>query len=265
MRKRFYIIIASLILTLFKLGVYAQDEAPILPFPEDIKIEIVDSLTQDYYSWDKLSMSGKLSSPLLPVTASVKVYMEKEKLILISLSVFLKGEVARIEIDEKEALLINKLNNTYTAIGMDMIEQVCPGGLRALQNLLLGRVTLMGQGELSQRNSKFVEMYENIEGNIVLLPDQDMNTAPYVYFYTLNGVNFDLMTFSVLSQDGESEAVCNFTQREKDLTLSMMAMINSKGLEATLKLNQPDSNSKPLSRFNLTSKYRKTDLRGIFK
>lgn len=220
-------------------------------------------------------MSGKLSSPMLPVTASLKVYMEKDSLILITVSAPLIGEAARIEIDQKEALVVNKLKNSYATVDMAMIEPICPGGLAALQNLFLGRITLLGYGTLSPEDGSQLEIYSvgggaNADGSIsepawTLLPEQDLENSPFVYFYTLDKETLQLERFAVLSQDGGSQIDCFYTWGSRNVVLDFISVTGGRTMEATLQLNNPDSTTKPISRFQLSSRYKKTDLKGILK
>ena len=135
-KKLAYFLIFSLC-AWFVLPTKAQNEIPVA-VDKKVKSTVIDSITAGYDSWTEVSMSGKLSSSILPVSPSVKIYMEKGKLVEISVSAFLVGEVARIEVDTKGALIVNKMNDTYTTVSNDRIESVCPGGLEVLQNLLLG-------------------------------------------------------------------------------------------------------------------------------
>ena len=254
------IIIGSVI----KFGVCAQEPQP-LPVPAEQKTELIDSITSDYYDWEKISLSGKLSSPMLPVTASVKVYMEKGRLIVISISAMLVGEAARIEIDQEKALVVNKLSNKYTTIEMETIEPVCPGGIEALQNMIMGRITVLGSGVLAQADSDKVEIYDVNEDTWMLLPNQDIENAPFVYFYTLSKKTFLPERFAVLDQNGLGSGDCFYEWTPKNMTMELVSELKGKSLEATLKLNNPDSNPKPISRIELSSKYTATDFKGVLR
>ena len=220
----------------------------------------MDSITSIYYDWDTLSMSGKLSSPMLPLTASVKVYMEKDSLILISVSAPLMGEVARIEADNNEILAVNKMQNSFTRVSTEEIESMCPGGLTAIQNLLLGRISIIGSGELSDVNSDDIEIYPVNKEGWMILPNQDLEGAPYVYFYTVDSFAYLLDRFIVLSQDEAMSMDCEYSWSAKNVSIEMRSELNGKGISATLKLNYPDEKTKTLNRINLNSKYREVSL-----
>ena len=243
----------------------SADDTDLEAIPAPLKNEVVDSISAKYYDWKEVSMSGKLSTPMLPISASVKIYMEKDRLIVISVSAPLIGEAARIEIDPDQALVVNKLKNTYTTIETERIETICPGGLTAVQNLLLGRINIMGSGELSSSNSDQVEIYGNNPGLWTILPNQDLENAEYVYFYTVSTGSLLLDRFIVLSQDETGRVDCNYAWGNKDYTLNFEAVFHGRSLVASLKLNNPDSNPKKISRIDLKSKYKEVDIYGILR
>ena len=250
----------------FILPAAKAQEAPVPePLGEEARNEFVDSVTASYFPWEELSMSGKLSSPMLPLTASVKLYMKRDSLIVMSISAPLIGEAARIEIDNGYALAVNKLHNTYTTAETAALEAFCPGGLSALQNLLLGRMSVLGAGQLSPALAPMVDIYDAGQGLWMVLPMQDIENSPFVYFYTVDGVSLLLRRFAVLAQSGEGELDFNYTYDSRSTTIDISADMGGKGLSATLKLHDPDASAKPISRIELSSKYKQTDLKGVLK
>lgn len=235
------------------------------PVGKTLKEIIVDSVTENYTDWKAVAMSGKLSSPLLPLSPVVKVYMEKDSLLLISISVSLAGEVARIEIDPYKAIVVNKWKNTYATVEMEMVESFCPGGLTALQNLFLGRVTIIGEGQLSKRDCDKIEIYNTGDTSWTILPDQDLENSPFVYFYNISKKNMLPERFALLSQDGQNQADFFYRWTERNMILDIISRLNGLTFEATLQLNNPDTNPSCPGRFEPSSKYRKTDLRGVTK
>lgn len=264
MNKNLSYILCFLFIMIFSSSLRAQDEIP-LPVDQTLKKEIVDSIAGRYYEWDRLSMSGKLSSPMLPISPSIKIYMEKGKLLIISAAAPIVGEVARIEIDNNEALIVNKWSDTYTTVSSDRIERICPGGLEAMQNLFLGRITILGSGELSAKNSDEIEIYSVDDLAWMILPNQDMENGSFVYVYFADAASCLLERFAVISADGLGNVESTYTWGKKDMTMNWSAEIGKGTLQATLKLNYPDASAKKISRIELGSKYRKVDPRGILK
>ena len=267
MKKKFQYILSLIFLALAAIPAKAQqDSVPSpMPLPFEEAQALVDSLTADYYPWSSISMSGKLSSPMLPVTASVRLYMERDSLVVISISAPLVGEAARIEIDNQQALIVNKLKGKYTTLETAQILSMVPGGLETLQDLLLGRVAIIGSGELSADNAWLVSIYDAAPDLWMLLPLQDIESAPFVYFYTLSKQPLAAKRFAVLSQNDAGKVNLFYTRGNRDLTIDLDASLGKTPLSATLKLNDPDASVKPISRFELSSKFKRTDLKGILK
>lgn len=236
-----------------------------LPLDQEARMALVDSISGTYYDWEAVSISGKLSGPMLPVTASVKIYMEKGKLLVVSISAPLVGEAARIEIDRKQALLVNKMKSKYTTIDIVELEPLFPGGLEAIQNLILGRINILGEGELNPGNAGAVNVYATDPKDWIILPEQDLEGAPFVYLYTVDRSTLLLDRFIVMSEMQASEGSCTYSYPSKGITIDMDMNMNGNVLGATLRLNEPDSKTKEISRIDLSSKYKKTDLRGVLK
>ena len=271
MNKRIYTAFIAFMLSLATLTVFAQDE----PVPVDgkIKKELIDSITSQYFDWQTISLSGKLSSNILPISPSVKIYMEKGNLIVVSVSAPLIGEAMRIEIDKKEVLIVNKLKNTFSktviaevdAMTDQPVNLAFPGGIEAIQNILLGRISLAGSGELSKKNADAVEIYDATPELWLIMPEQDMENGLLVYYYTVDKATLQLVESAVLSQIDESFAVCDYSWGKKDTTLDFNIAAFGYNMTASLKLNSPDSKTKIIDRIKLGSKYQEVQLSRVFR
>lgn len=257
MNKKNILIIIMALIGMAALETRAQETGDPLPLEGSAKTALIDSITAGYTEWDTVSMSGKLSSPMLPVTATVKVYMEREQLTIISVAAPFVGEAMRIEIDNDRILAVNKMKNTYATMESALVESLCPGGLTALQNMFLGRVNILGRGQLTPRLADAVDIYSAENNAWVLLPEQDYATAPYVYLYTVSKVTLLLNKFMVLTEGHKSDVQCFYTWTPADMSIRMMTILDDEVLEATLKLNNPDSAPKKMERFEVTPKYKK--------
>lgn len=264
MNNKIIHIFILLCLTLCNLKAEAQDE--LNPVDDGLKKEIINSITSPYYAWNEISMSGKLNSPMLPVMATVKVYMQQDEELIISISAIWVGEAARIEIDRNGALIVNKLKNKYAYIPMSDMERACPGGLGAIQNLLLGRITLLGSGQLSISDSDNIEIYDSNPDLWLLVPDQELvEGAMYNYIYAVDRIDYLLQDFIVVAEQDNGMVTCSYTQEKRGMSISMDATMNGKGLQGVLTLNKPDASPKKISRIELGSKYQQTDLRGVLR
>lgn len=265
MNKKILLALWLMLLPMLCLQTRAQDNAPPVPLDMSKKQEVVDSVVARYTPWDEISMSGKLSSSLFPISPSVKIYMERGKLIVISVSAMLVGEVARFEIDSMEALAVNCYSNTYTIIPTSRLESICPGGLDVMQNLLLGRISILGEGELSRALASEVDLYSLGFDSILLVPHQDIDNADYNYFYTVSPETYLMQLAGVLLGDGNREIEALYDWGKKNVTINMNASLDSYFIEASLKLDYPDNKTKKLDRIKLGSAYREVDIRNLLK
>lgn len=265
MIKKIFSFLVFLMLAPVGFDLNAQDDIP-EPIGSCEKMAIVESIAEGYTPWKEISMSGKLSSSLLPISPSVKIYMEKGKLVVISVSAPLIGEAARIEIDNQQALVVNEISNTYITLSGDQIESVCPGGLEVLQNLILGRITILGSGELTKKDADKLEIYEVLQGDLLVLPNQDLENASYVYMYYVNPETLTLDRFVVMAEEGIGNVDVSYVWGNKDMIMNFESEISyGRPLQAVLKLNNPDTSVKRISRIELGSKYRKVGFRDILK
>lgn len=262
MNKNILRYISTLLLFVTVFMAKGQEYVP-QPIGEDQKEQIVDTITAGYTSWEKISISGKLSSDMLPLSPSVKIYMERGNLVVMSISAPLVGEVARIEMDRDVLLVVNKFANTYTTASIEEIEPMCPGGLDALQNMLLARVNILGKGELTKKLARDIEIYDKEGSDWLLLPNQELETADYVYYYLIGKEKCELARFMVMAEN--AAAGCSYTYNTKNTTLDFEALFGNKRFAASLKLNLPDEKVKPLERIELGKKYREVSRSQILR
>lgn len=235
---------------------FAQEEPA--PVSDKMKQSVVDSIAAKYSDWSHLTISGKLSSPLLPISANVKIYMEKDKVTLISVSAMFVGEVARIEVDKDAVLIVNKYNKKYIRYTLDEFRELYPGGQEELQNILLGRVAIMGKGQLKSKDSSALEIYDTQPQNWVLIPNSDFQQPGLVYLYSVAKGSLDISRFIVVSEDGRSEMACDYEWNKKgEMTVDMEALVANKAYAGNLKLNAPTKDKSSFDRIKLDSKYTK--------
>lgn len=278
MNKRILYILALLLTPFLASNAAAQEETEIIVIEEDNNAEpeplpisterkksIVDSIASTYKTWDTMSMSGKLSSSMFPISPSVKIYMERGKLVVISISVPLMGEVGRVEIDRKEAIAVNKYSNKYTAVDMQDLGTFCPGGLEALQDMILRRITLLGSGELKKKDADKLEIYATNYGDWLLLPNQQIETEEYIYLYLLDMASLQTDKFLVINQEGNPVGECTYSDSKNGYTLTLSAKLKGRPLEMQLKLDNADKTPKKIDRIVLGNKYKKVTPSQLFK
>ncbi|MDE6011072.1 MAG: DUF4292 domain-containing protein [Muribaculaceae bacterium] len=134
--------------------------------------QLIETLTEGYKNWNKAGWSGKLSADILPVSATLKVYMEKGKLTLISIRAPFLGEVGRIEADTDSVVVINKMKRRYYSRQTEDLSRMVPDLTEDFQSLLLGRMFVVGEGELDKKAAGSVTIFPaSDEGCFMIVPD----------------------------------------------------------------------------------------------
>ncbi|MDE5843545.1 MAG: hypothetical protein K2H35_07420 [Muribaculaceae bacterium] len=116
--------------------------------------QAVAAITKDYKNWRSAAWSAKVKADMLPVSVTMKTWMLRDSLTLISLRAPLVGEVARIEIDNRNINVINKFKKCYTRINLAAYGSASACVHSNLQDILMGRATIIGSGALSKSNYK---------------------------------------------------------------------------------------------------------------
>ena len=259
MIKKIHALIAgtALFLGLFS-PAYAQTAGDPLPVETSLRKAVVDSIVRKYTPWSKINVSGKLSSPLLPVSATARIYMEKDRLTQISLSAIFVGEVARIEIDDKEVTIVNKYSRKYLTLSQAQFKELYPGGQSEIQNLLLGRVALLGKGQLTSKDASSLEIYDYYPDSWVLLPNEDFQQNGMVYLYSVARGSLNLFRFMLMDEYGEGQMVCSYQWGSGgSYTMDMEASLGSRAFSGQFQLGTPVKADKAMDRFKPDSGYQK--------
>lgn len=250
-------LLAALFLLVCVMPVHGQETDSPLPGKE--KKTIIDAVTDNYTNWGKVVLNGKLSSSILPVSATVKVYMEKDNLTLISISAPLVGEAVRIELDKDNLLMVNKMTRKYAVVSVEKLEQVYPDAQKDLQNLLLGRVAIMGKGALSKKDYNEVEIYDIADDELMIVPNEKYQPQGAAYAYVLDKGSKKLKQFLLVTEEEGNEMACNYTwQPDGGLVFDFVGIGMGHTLDGAIKFNAPQWGGKPFERFEITSKYSQT-------
>lgn len=111
-----------------------------------------------YSDWGSVELNGKLYMERLPLTPSVKIYMKKSSEISVSVRAPFIGEVGRIEIAGDSILAVNKMKRIYCSESIEGLKYDYPDIVGDLQALLLGRVVVFRDGQLSHRNAPWLDI-----------------------------------------------------------------------------------------------------------
>lgn len=124
----------------------------------------------DYLPWEVVTLEGKLKMQGLPLSPTVKIFMERDSLISASMRAPFLGEVGRLEITPEKLLVVNKMSKTF--MEQDLRGRGVIGdkvlGIREVQALLLGRFFLPGIDIANVDLEEFVDIfYEDDQFNVI--------------------------------------------------------------------------------------------------
>lgn len=145
----------------------------------------LDDIIRSYLPWQSAEFNGKLKMDGLPISPTIKMYMEKDSLIQISVRASILGEVARIDLTRGNILVVNKMKRTYLSESTDNLMQAYPGLISDLQSLFLARVTVLGEGQLDYTNYNVVELQDTDKDLWKVIPATD-GLSDLGYWYLVN-------------------------------------------------------------------------------
>lgn len=143
---------------------------------------VIEDLIRSYMPWQSVEFNGKIKYDKLPVNPTVKMYMECDSLIQISVRAPLVGEVGRLELTRGNITVVNRMKRTFFSESTDNLMDMYPGIISDIQSIFLARVTVLGSGQLGYDNYDTVSVEEDREGNWMVIP-QSRGIADLRYGY----------------------------------------------------------------------------------
>lgn len=247
------------ILLLLPISAFAQDE-----LPKNDRKAVVKAVTSTYRTWNSVRLDGKIQTSLIPVSPSVRIYMEKDRLIDASVRAPFLGEVARVVVSNDTALVINKMTRVYAKLAVADLLRDIPVGIGELQDLLLGRVFVAGAGEFSVRNADDVAMFPAAEGGTLLLPPPVEVPVEVKYGFRVAD-DGKLMLFMALPEGIDIQAIAEYSYEYNQTSVAASYQYGQKKFDATLSYSAPAFNADPIAPVNIDSGYRQGSLRDVLR
>lgn len=242
----------------------AQEEEPVEVSKKERK-KIVEAIAADYTDWGRAEVSAKLQSSLLPVSVTLRMYMEKNKSIMISGRAPILGEVLRIELDNDSVLILNKMKSTYCKMPVENLTRVYPDPLQDIQSILLNRIVIAGAGELGKRTADAVEIFTTAS-ELVIVPAPEYNYPEYPYGYVCDAEG--RITATIFQSERINIALdtqyCN-DKRYTDIKWEEWEAGGVRTVEATLVFDPVKYGASPMSPVSIKSKYKRVSLRDVLR
>lgn len=255
----------------------AGNDNKYIPETDSIRLQALDAILSHYNDWETIDMSGKLRTSGLPVSLSLKLYMEKGSEIILSVRAPLIGEAGRIEINGDSITAVNKMKRVFCKESLSGILSSYPGFISDLQSLLLGRIIVVGAGELSFMNAEMMEIssLESGEGWQLIQPGiGEMVSGLSFAFATdpagrLAGISF-AVTITSEEDDGPVSKVLNYGLDYSYPSSGMDIVIYKGAAEmvkevATLDFNSIKWGGTRPSSLKIDDRYRQVGIKDFFR
>lgn len=274
--------VAALILPVGAMGqeVVDTDECEPVTLSKGAARDAVDIITSSYSNWDRIGFDGKLKSSIIPmgISPTVKVFMEKGKKIQMSLRAPFVGEIGQLEMTPDSLLIVNKYYKTYSLTDIRSYRGAFPFSLDDLQSVLLGRIVLLGKGELSRKNMKYAEITLDCEGGWLIYPDDSVQPdgAQYCCLTYPDGALQALMveaTPAAPSGD-DADSVADevpdgvsmlYAYDGKKTGIEIEAVSKGVAVNGTLTLDSPSKNPSEIKNIKIPDNYMRVGLNQILK
>lgn len=188
--------------------------------------------------------------------------MKKGEEITMSVRAPFIGEVGRARIKGEEVLVVNKLKKVYVKERLGEFFTDLPVTLADLQNLLLARAFVAGNGELSTSLVSKCDFYA-VDNGWLCVPKEPIG-GTVNYGFSFNSDN--KLELATAVPDGTSiVATGSYSYSGKKTRIDIEFTYGSKGYDATLTLNAPEYGAKGMDEIKLDGKYRKVTVKEFLK
>lgn len=226
------------------------------------KDKFLKDLAGTYTPWESMALDGNVQIKSLPLDPSVKVYMERGKLLLLSLRVPLLGEVGRVEIDNDSALIVNRRGKCFTKVATAKMLNRIGVNLTDFQDLLLGRVFMAGSASLSKDNVELFSVSEGAGGNFIVTPRKQRDDAEYGFTLYPDGKMLLAVAFTT---DENYMLQSEYTYKSKQTALNLDVTAGNKKYSGVFSYSEPEYNpSKPMARTEISSKWKRVSFKELF-
>ena len=198
------------------------------------------------------------------MSPNLKIYMEKDSLILISVRAPLIGEAGRLIVTPDSVTAINKINKTFTKEYIKNYMKYYPGGLSDLQSLLLGHFFMPGIDLVTRDIADLIDVFpEDDQFNIIPKGDAVIEGVKYGYVVDSKFRPLMIVVMPAERPNLEIDVLYKYNLKGYDLQIVMQ---DGEGMrEATLELKEPNYGVKEPKDIDLGKKYRQVSLGDFFR
>ena len=235
-----------------------DQEIQLEEIPEQTVEEEAEEITitlPDYIPWDKIKMDGKLKMQGLPLSPSLKIFMQKDSIIDISIRAPFVGEAGRMVVTPDSVVLINKMNKTFVNEKITDFLKYYPGGISDMQDLLLARVFIPGYNLYDTDIEDLVDIfYEESQFNVV--PKESAKIPGITYGYAVDETFQPLWLLILPESRPDLEIDAQYIYNLQGYNLILDYIEGDKKRELTLELKNPESTREEPKSIEINKKFR---------
>lgn len=154
--------------------------------------EIFDNVTDTYGNWNTFTSSGKFTVSFgKSFSSSMQIKMAKGKSISVSIRPVLGIEMGKIYITADSIYVIDKINKQYFSEKIKSVVNDFPFDINVLQNILLNRAFIIGEGYLSPSMKSKVNINDIGSDIWSISPKQQQNG--FTYSFLMNKTNLSAL------------------------------------------------------------------------
>ena len=236
------------------IGEFKIEEAN--PEPEETYQD--ESLTitlPDYSEWNTAKIDGKLKMQGLPLSPSLKIFMQKDSLIDISIRAPFVGEAGRLVFTTDSVVIVNKMNKTFVKENISSFLKYYPGGLSDVQSLLLARFFVPGYDVMDVDLEDLVEiLFENNQFNVV--PKEAASLPGISYGYIIDELFNPLWLIVLPEERDDIELDIQYIYNLQGYNIIIDFYEGDKKREVTLELKNPEWEAGMPDKISINKKFR---------
>lgn len=216
-----------------------------------------------YSDWNTLQLSGKITIDGLFIRPSLKVWMQRDKQIIISMRAPFVGEVATIDIRPDTFCIVNKMQKVYVRESLQQLIAGLPVNISNVQDLLLGRIFVPGGQTLSTSNFTKMDFFAG-QGLLYVVPrlQQSLHVSAGFIAATDSGL---MQGAYIEDTDNGNNAAASYSYKDKKTIIDLVILRDAKERNIALEFSAPEKNAKPLQVAEIKKNYRKVPLSSFLK
>lgn len=227
----------------------------------------------EYEVWERVTIEGKLKMKGLPLSPSLRIFMQKDSLVDISMRAPFVGEAGRLTVTSDSVTGVNKMNKTYFNAPLSPARGIMNSSgshfsgdsevsvwIGMVQDFLLGRFFLPGHNVMQEDLDTLVDIYFEEEGRFNVVPTQAAEIQGLKYGFMVDELFNPLMIVVLPESREDLEIDAVYTRKLKGYDIQLIYQDGSRALEATLELKEPQWGGDAPKPIEINKKFREVGL-----